>query len=279
MNNQTRESDWAEWKEKCAFELCSEDVQERFVEFCSVRLFNPKFSSQIRHLYLNALSRAGINKDTESSVLKSRVLSFVDAQFRIQKINEVDSKSKNKKLLKDWLMQASKTIQEIEGLATKRIWAIRDALLDDEWMSKQDLRRKTNYTEDFSKESGVNKLDPGQELKFKELEKELYEKGNEFFHELSRDRQISFLAKYLNLSLNNTVVLEVSGKGHSVLYENFRNDRSAFAQIIKKCELLENQTPARLESAGVFILSRISHKWAKKPENDCSRILTLANEQ
>jgi len=282
MDNQTTESDWSEWKEKCAFELCSEEAKGRFIKFCSVRVFNPKFSKQIRDLYLNALSQVGINQDIEPSLLHKRILSFVDAQFRFQKFNETDPGSKNKKVLKDWLIQAGKTIQEIEKLVTKRIWAIKDGengLLNGEWMSRQDLSRKTNYNEDFSKKSGVNYLDPSQILRLEELEKELYAKGNEFFLELTRDRQISFLAKYLNLSLKNNCILEASGKGHSVLYENFKNDKSAFAQIIQKCDLLENQSTARLESASVYILSRISIEWAKKPENKCSQILSLLDDR
>ena len=116
MDNQTTESDWSEWKEKCAFELCSEEAKGRFIKFCSVRVFNPKFSKQMRHLYLNALSQVGINQDIEPSLLHKRILSFVDAQFRFQKFNETDPDLKTKNFLRTGLYKLGKQFKRSRNL-------------------------------------------------------------------------------------------------------------------------------------------------------------------
>ena len=37
MNNLTKESDWLQWKEKCAFKLCDEETRERLGKFGNLR--------------------------------------------------------------------------------------------------------------------------------------------------------------------------------------------------------------------------------------------------
>ena len=58
-------------------------------------------------------------------------------------------------------------------------------------------------------------------------------------------------------------MLAASEKGHSVLYENLKNDLQTFARIIQKCEDLKNEPTARLEIASLHILGGISQSGRK----------------
>ena len=71
MSKLTKESDWAEWKQECAFELCNEKAQERLGKFCSMRLFNSSKGCSPK-TFLEISEQLGI----KTSVLEWNELAF-----------------------------------------------------------------------------------------------------------------------------------------------------------------------------------------------------------
>ena len=280
MSKLTKESDWAEWKQECAFELCNEKAQERLGKFCSMRLFNSSKGCSPK-TFLEISEQLGIGGNVDLKIKNQRVLAYLDAQFIIDKLDN-KQKGKKKKILKEWMIKESPTLSHIEATATYFIWGLRKKFLKDERgaefsnFSKGRKVGNEGLTLDDLAES--NEPRPADEIKYKELEEELYAKANVFYLELSKDRKIAILARSLGISLKNSIVLAASEKGHSVLYENLKNDLAAFAGIIQKCEDLKNEPTARLEIASLHILGGISLEWAKKPENGCIEILKVSDD-
>ena len=277
MDKLTKESDWAEWKEKCAFGLCCEEAQARLGKFCSQRLFKSLGTDAKKKLS----QELEIDQNEDFKTQNSRVLHFLDTQFIIEK-EESEEKGKEKKFLKDWMISVSPNHSHIEATATNLIRDLKKKLL-----LKISGREFTNYSKgrkvgeegltlDVLAES--NEPNPADEIKFKELEEELIKKAEQFFSDLSKDRKVAFFARYMKRPLHHPAVLKASGKGRSALYANLNSDIASFAEVIQNCESLEKQPMSRLQGASLNILEKVSIEWGKNPENGCLEILKESDD-
>jgi hypothetical protein len=280
MDNQTTESDWAEWKEMCAFELCSGDAQERFEKFCSIRLFGDNMGGSAAS-FLKVANRLGITGGIEFKKKTSTIFSLIDSQFMIDQLVS-RQKGKDNKNLKDWLVKGSPNLEYIEAKATLFIYDAKKKIIKQERGTEivniaptRSVNGKGLTIEDIDKPDTDT---PSEKLKIKDLTEELYEKAKFYFEGLSNDQKVAIVAKYLNISLKHPEVIDLAGKKHSVLYENLNKDLSAFAKIIQKCESMENESDSRLEQASAYILGKTSLEWAKISENGCIKLLTLSND-
>jgi hypothetical protein len=280
MDNQTTESDWSEWKEKCAFELCSEHTQERFEKFCSIRLFGSNMGGSSA-LFSKVANRLRITGDIESKKKTSIIFSLIDSQFMIDQ-SESRKKGKNNKNLKDWLIEGSPNLEHIEAKATFFIYDAKKKIIKQELGTEiihipptKPVNKEGLTIEDIAKPDTDS---PSEKLKAKDLKEELYEKANFYFDGLTADRKVAIIAKHLNISLQHPIVIDLAGKKHSVLYENLNKDLTAFAKIIQRCELMENESDSRLKQASCHILGQTSLEWAKKTEKGSIKLLTLSND-
>ena len=108
----------------------------------------------------------------------------------------------------------------------------------------------------------------------------LYELKNEVktnFDKLPRDVKITFLAKSQSISLDNTQVKELAGKGKSQLSQNWKKELDSIVE-----QLLQDDTFGRAGAITIqqVVLDEIYHfakKWGENPENGCSLLLMLGD--
>jgi hypothetical protein len=278
MNNLTKESDWLQWKEKCAFKLCDEETRERLGKFGNLR-----FEKYIMGTKTHGLAAKELQSLLNSIKLdEHRVPNLT--QFAENVWQQLDTlvvlKKKTSKSLKDWLVQ---NVGSLEAMESEASYQFRDAVREfikiergkTGWRTNDSLQRKVSDTDlTIGDMMESNSRTPSQTAILNEFKNSI----GDFFKGLSKEIKIAFLAKALGISLDNPLVKELAQKGKSQLSENWK----------QKIDFLVNkfhcdETFCMVEEEILFEnimteIEKISIDWGKKPENGCTELLKVSDE-
>lgn len=263
----TRTEDWTQWKDRCAYDLCDEDVRSRLGPFGIYRLKR----------YLDMLDPAlAANLEPASSDDDRDSRGFADVAWHLFDSRIITKGTIKDKACKDWLLQDVASLSSIEGRAS---------LLFRESAREHD-REASGGRSDDSLERTIRGTDgltlgdllkgeefsPAEKLDFSELSEEIQNLGEAFFEKLSLSGKVAVLAKALSVSLDDPEVTRLAGKKKATLYENLKVNAEAFAESLRKVVGLESVEKDFLILRSFDILGEFAKIWGKKPENGCASL-------
>jgi hypothetical protein len=276
MNNLTKEQDWISWKEICAYEGCPEEAKGRLGKFACLRFEKYCMEPKTHQLPIKELSQVlketKLNHNSEIcfSAMAKKVWHHFDT-FVIQK--------NGRKSIKDWIAQKVGSLGEMESKASLLLRdVVKDFILDE----RGKVGTRTNDSLDRPVgDHGLNlgdliksdAVDPSKKAVLSELKNEI----KASFDKLTRDLKITFLAKSQSISLDNTQVKELAGKGKSQLSQNWKKELDSIIE-----QLLQDDTLGRAGAITIqqMVLEEIYHyakKWGENPENGCRQLLKLGD--
>jgi hypothetical protein len=276
-SNLTELEDWREWKEKCAFSLCGDEAKKRLGKFGSLRLKlyleNPQhksFSPQHGKLLVGQLMKdeAG-NVDLES---------FADKSWQMLDV-KIITKKKDNKSLKDWMSENKHKLGDVESIASCVFRDLAREYIRDERGKKGDRdndsinRSVTENGLTLGEMTESDEPSPDKIVAREEIVKEVRDKSQKFFLELTADRKVAFVASSLGISLEDPRVFELSQKKKSALYENQEMDLKALVEMLRKIDGLENISSLRIVEAAKGLLEDAAKDWGINPENGCSSLI------
>ena len=276
-SNLTQADDWREWKEKCAYQLCSEDAQARLGKFGSLRFKKYCSEGKTHKIPKGELS------DLLGRLMDDPSGGSSQEHFAKQVWQHFDTsiilKKKDNKSIKDWMAARNLTLESFESEASNQFREVVREYVKIErgkplWRTNDSLDRTLGDSDDSLTLGEMAKSDlpsPDKNLCLKELKEEV----GRYFEGLSRDRQIAFAAKALNLSHDHPKVNELAGKKKSVLSSNWNGDMDALVSMLAKEESLSNVSTPLLYEFTLNAMEEIALEWVEKSENGCTDLLKV----
>ena len=184
-----------------------------------------------------------------------------------------------RKSIKDWIAQKVGSLGEMESEASL---LLRDVVKD--FIIVERGNKGTRTIDSLDRPVGDDGLNLGDLIKSdsvnpsnKAVLSELKNEIKASFDKLTRDVKITFLAKSQSISLDNTQVKELAGKGKSQLSQNWKKELDSIVE-----QLLQDDT---LLSAGAITIQQVvldeiyllAKKWGENPENGCRQLLMLGD--
>ena len=280
MNNITTIEDWQQWKKVCSFSACSDQVKARLGELGHLRL--KKYIFGVHENVFEDDKKRLIDRLNTSSILDTEHTNFVVNAWhlfdsRIVKMGE-------KKGGKNWLAENASSLGALEGRASNLFREVAREYVLEELGRRGD--RKHDHLSRPVNEEGLtiedllqdSTPDPKDEIIAKDLIDEVKFMAKKFFDTLEFCDKISMLTIPLHLSIADDKIVKLSGLGKSRLAERKKNLIQSFGEMLSKVDGLQKFT-ADLVYGAENLLGEQAEAWGQKPENKCSSLFMVSDDE
>ena len=273
----TKASDWVEWKKTCAYLNCSEDTKSRLGGFGVIRI--RKWLRKI-----SGMDRVFCQSDENEQKLQA--WQYLDA-FIVEKNNRGGLKMKGAiegKACKEWLFdqEGLRTVEDIERYLTNGFFrTAAQEYAKSNKVSPISLNQPISNSEEsitWEEQLDDGNINISEELILKEFVEFLREIVNDEFDSSKEETKIAILGSALELSLDNDTIKKLTDRGKSALYDRVK---SANSKVLEKTKAhphfhefdVNDET---INLALDALLKKKSEEWGRNPENPASVLFDIA---